>query len=163
MSISTMMHLGLQRSQQNGAAPEGAVAADEDIKTSTDSYMQKIAAFIPSEIIGIYVAGLGIFSPDTDYAKWLLFGICIVLIPIIMWLDFLVQKKKEADKLSGKIKFVLLIFALVAYVAWTAAMPGTPFLSFNENATLFGGFAVIILAVVMYRAAEVLDIVPASK
>ena len=55
---------------------------------------------------------------------------------------------------------MLLLFAPVAFVAWTAALPGTPFLSLTPRPTAIGGWAVIILALVMYKVADLKDVVP---
>jgi hypothetical protein len=62
-----------------------------------------------------------------------------------------------------KITSVLLIFAMVAFIAWAAALPGTPFLAFTARATAIGGWAVVILAIIMYKVADLLDVVPKDR
>jgi hypothetical protein len=125
--------------------------------------MEKISAFIPSEVLGIYVAGLGILSPESDTGKWWIFGICLTLVPVFMVLDYLERRKRSSLKLGARIGVTLLIFATLAFVAWAAALPGTPFLSLSPRGTTIGGWAVVILAAFMYRMAAVLDVVPGRR
>jgi hypothetical protein len=174
MSIATMVALGIERGREaesaetaeTAEAQTGHAHADEHFehapegKKAVESAMEKISAFIPSEIIGIYVAGFGILSPESDAGKWWIFGVCFALIPVLIWLNYLGHKKRADATLTVKITIVLLVFAMIAFVAWAAALPGTPFLTFSARATAFGGWAVIILAVIMYRVADLLDIVP---
>lgn len=161
MSIATMIGLGVRR-QWEKTEPQAAAAAggDETVTKTAESAMEKVSAFIPSEVIGIYIAGLGILSPTTDAGKWWIFGVSLALIPIVMLLNYLIQKKRADTPLGPRASFILFIFAVAAFVAWAAALPSTPFLSLSEYATNIGGWSVIILAAVMYKAAEFLDIVP---
>jgi len=159
MSVATMTALGIARNTKGafrtlGVEPQKAV----------DSAMEKIAAFIPSEVIGVYVVALGMLSPQRDAGKWLIFGICIVLVPIFICLDYVLTKKRNPNtKLTRRVGIILAILGVVAFVAWAAAMPGTPFLSLHPNATAAGGVSVMILAAFMYKIAEVFDLVPKVK
>lgn len=161
MSIATIIGLGIQR-QREKTKPQGrATSGDvQAVGRTADSAMERVSAFIPSEIIGLYVAGLGIFSPETDTGKWQIFWICFALIPVIMVLNYLIQRKQSQGGLGLWPSLVLFGFAIVAFVAWTAALPSTPFLSIFPDATTIGGWAVIILAVIMYKVAELMGIVP---
>jgi hypothetical protein len=155
MSIATMVALGVARSRGDGTR-----GGEPEHEKSLESMTAKVTAFIPSEINGIYVAGFGILSPDSELMKWLIFAICLALIPLLLWLNYLDHKKRSAATLSVKITLALLIFALVAFVAWAAALPGTPFLALHAHATAFGGFAIVILAVFLPQIAGLLGIVP---
>jgi hypothetical protein len=73
--------------------------------------------------------------------------------------NFIGQRKKGNLTVSTRISLMLILFALVAFVAWAAALPGTPFLSLTPRATAIGGWAVVILALVMYKVADLLDVV----
>jgi hypothetical protein len=164
MSIARMVALGTERQRQLDELPVTR-SADQttpasSAKRSVDSAMERIAAFIPSEVIGIYVAGFGIFSPESSGSKWLMFGICALLVPLFIALNYLQQKMHSGDAPSPRIALILLFFGLVAFVAWAAALPGTPFLSLSPIATAVGGWAVLILAGIMYKVADILGIVP---
>jgi amino acid transporter len=160
MSLARMVELGIERQQEVEAQTRGVRRAPQPAKGAVGSAMERISAFIPSEVIGIYVAGFGILSPQQDSEKWWIFAISMALIPIFMLLNFIGQRKKRNLKVSARISLVLLLFALVAFIAWAAALPGTPFLSLTPRATAIGGWTVVILAVVMYQVADLLDVVP---
>ena len=161
MSIATMVRLGAAR-QTASSQPSGSVVSGGSGQPTptVQSAMEKVATFIPSEVIGLYVAGFGILSPEAESSKWWIFGICFALIPIIMLLNYAIQKKRSVQTPKLWISLVLFVFAAVAFVAWAAALPDTPFLTFSPQATEYGGYTVMILAVVMYKAAEVLGVVP---
>jgi hypothetical protein len=98
-----MINLGVKR-QREKTEPRGRAASGDGPTRSGSSAMHKITAFIPSEIIGIYVAGFGILSPETYRAKWWIFGICILLIPIIITLEYLLRKKQlQEEPLCAKL------------------------------------------------------------
>jgi len=129
-------------------------------KKSVESALEKITAFIPSEVIGLYVSGVAIFSPQEAQTKWGIFFICLALIPAFMSLDYMLRKKRQAPIANRKTNAVLFIFAGAAFTAWAAALPDTPFLSFSSRASQIGGWAVILLAAFMYKVAELLDVAP---
>jgi hypothetical protein len=169
MSIGTMMRLGYSRENEKvsvaaRAAAGGPAAGDSK---AIDSAMQKVAAFIPSEVIGAYVAGVGILSPDGSAGKWWLFAICLVLVPVFVALGALIQQK-DASSAVTKRQLVRLIVILVvlggtSFVAYASALPGSPFLEINDQATRVGGIAVILLAGLMYKLADLLDVVPKAN
>jgi hypothetical protein len=164
MSIATMVALGVQR-QHELAEPPVTRGGDQpttsdSTKKSVDSAMEKISSFIPSEVIGVYVAGFGIFSPESSAGKWWIFGICALLVPVFIALNYIQQRSHSDDFPSVRIAFILLFFGLVAFIAWAAAMPGTPFLSLTPIATAIGGWAVLILAGIMHKVADILGVVP---
>jgi hypothetical protein len=114
-------------------------------------------------VIGIYVAGFGILSPNSDGGKWWIFGVCFVLVPVFIALSYLERERRSNTKLSSRSVSILLIFGLLAFVAWAAALPGTPFLTISPRATAIGGWSVIILAAVMYKVADLLGVVPKRR
>ncbi|HVR56268.1 MAG TPA: hypothetical protein VMT72_05515, partial [Pseudolabrys sp.] len=93
MSIARMIALGNERQQQGQTRTRATSARSEATKKTIDSAMEKVSAFIPSEVIGIYV-GFGILSPEREPDKWWIFGICLALIPLVFGLNYLLQKKR---------------------------------------------------------------------
>jgi hypothetical protein len=164
MSIATMVALGIQRQRELAELPVtrsgDQPSTGDSTKKSIDSAMEKISSFIPSEVIGIYVAGFGIFSPESSAGKWWIFGICALLVPVFIALNYMQQRSPSDDAPSARIALIILFFGLVAFIAWAAALPGTPFLSLTPIATAVGGWAVLILAGIMYKVADILEIVP---
>jgi hypothetical protein len=178
MSIATMMALNIERQRQPIATAAAASGGGPTIEKTPDvsgpgvtapqktldSAMEKITAFIPSEVIGSYVAVLGIISPETDVGKWVIFFICLLLIPVFMLLGYWTKKKQakagQSTPTSKRDTAILMLFAAVAFVAWAMALPGTPFLSLNARATAIGGASVIIITLIIYKIADLLDLVP---
>ena len=103
MSLSQMVELGLERQQEVEAQARGVRRAQQPTKGAVGSAIEKISAFIPSEVIGIYVAGCGVLSPQQNSEKWWIFAISTVLIPIFMLLDFTGQRKKRSLRVSARI------------------------------------------------------------
>jgi hypothetical protein len=163
MSISRMVDLGIKRQHELSApaatAANAVVPPPASIKDQAKEAFSNLTAFVPSEVVALYVAWLGLWSPQTDTAKWLAFFVCLFLIPVFMFVNYLIQKQ-SADSAKTKVWIILFIFAVVAFVVWAAAMPATPFLYFGEKVPTVAGFVVPILAALMTKIAKALGVVP---
>jgi hypothetical protein len=160
MSIGRMFQLVAQREAAGRQVKGSAASADATkIKEVTDSAMQKILSFVPAEVIGIYIAGFGIFTPKTVQGKWWIYGLCIGLIFVLMLLDYFLNLKKALPVPNWWRFLVLLILAVVGFSTWAAALPETPFLAFDPRATLVAGFVAPILALAMPRIAQLFDLI----
>ena len=157
MSIMRMSNLAAQRetdlvkkvqasSGRRGAAIEGAI--------------DKIASYIPSEVIGTYVAVSGIIASESAMAKWIIFGASISLIPILTFMGNALAIKRGLTAPTPRSTSYIILVACVAFCAWAAALPDNPLVTYCDGATRIGGAAIIVLAVVLPRVAELLDIVP---
>ena len=143
-----------------------AAAAQPDVESS----LERIAQWIPTEAVGIYIALLGLITPDDADARWILFGIGVLLVVLFLVLNTALVNKRGAEewkkqgktgtppKLAGKRLRALLLLTLTAFVAWACALPATPFLDWWSDATVLGGAAVIVLAPFYPKVAELLDI-----
>jgi hypothetical protein len=165
VGIVRMVNLAAERHGQTDGdrslADSGRSLADSDRQgPSVQGSLEKVSAYIPSEVIGIYVAGLGIFAPDHVHAKWILFGVSLILVPVLVLVGQAVARKRGLPAPPGKASIVVILFAVVAFCAWAAAMPSNPLLDQFPEATRVGGFAVIILAALLPQAANLLDITP---
>jgi hypothetical protein len=159
-----MTELGMkQRQAETTPTAKAATAQDGPAggtgEQAVTTAMERIAAFIPSEAIAIYVSGLGILSPKEAFGKWVLFGFCAALVPVLIWLAIRVGESKGLPAPGLRITGWHATFGLLAFAAWSAALPSTPF---GEGATAYGGFAVIVLAVVLPQIAQILGVAPRS-
>jgi hypothetical protein len=159
MSVSQMMMLGM-RQRQIATTPRAQATAAGAPPSQVTIAMEKIAAFVPTEVIALYVTGLGIFAPTSAEGKWSIFFICALLIPAVMGIGYWENQKKGLPAPGGRIFGLLLAMAVVAFCAWASAMPNTPFLEFGDRATLVGGFVVLILSLLMPRIAVLLGAAP---
>lgn len=179
MSVVRMVGLASDRQVQIASGSLRATVARggeaETTATGTDtkavdSALDKLTAFIPSEIIAFYLTGVAMFTntaatgvtppPDETYIKWILFFVGSGLIPVIMLISYCLKVKKQTPVPPRGVMFVLFIFALISFAAWVAVTPGTPFETITPYATKIGGLAVIPLAAIMWGIAELCDAVP---
>lgn len=176
MSLVSMVALSHERFKQRSVIRTKAAAAAStgssggqpvgSVDTAVKSAAEKITAFIPSDVIGIYIAGLGVFTPGTTKAKWWVFGIAAALAPIFLLIAYFVEKRNDKQRASGQtqrriIDYLLLaLFAEVAFVFWAAAFPESPFLSITPIATKIAAFGMVILAAVMPSIASICGLVP---
>ncbi|GAA3218257.1 hypothetical protein [Actinocorallia longicatena] len=141
--------------------PQTVRSAPTDYDRSTA--LSKVAAFIPTEAVAVYLALVAFFNPDGDVMRWVVFGIGVVLVPVFYFLAYMNRRRAVgadggAPEPSLRVTLLLLVFALLAFVAWAAAMPNNPFEQFTDEATKFGGGAIIVLGVLMPQAAGALGL-----
>ena len=163
MAIVTMTQQALNAGRPavaaRGAALEGA-SEPAQIGQRVTSALDQMVAYVPSEVIGIYIAGVGIIGPS-GRAKWGLLWLSLALIPLFIWLADRMERQSDANapKAFAKLAWVCLL-ATFAFVAWSAALPETPFLDFSANATRLGSFAAMVLAALMPKIAAAVGIAP---
>lgn len=174
MSIASMVAAGVKRQEEQNTA-SAATASNEPNK---DTAMDKVTKFIPSEVIAIYVAALGILAPVENTGKWWIYFACLALTPILIAINYQQEiNKKTRDKAENtastantprssrgfwrsRIPYLLALFALIAFTAWVCALPETPFLVFTPLAVKIGAVAILVLAVVMGPLAEIWGLLP---
>jgi hypothetical protein len=155
-----MTDLAAQRQRERNVGNIEAFSEKND--TNVQGALDKIAAYIPSEVIGTYVAVSGILASDSTSTKWIIFILALLLIPALALLGNALAKKKGLPASSNRATLFVILLAAFAFCAWAAALPDNPLVSYSKDATRYGGVAVIILAVLLPRAAELLDIGPQS-
>lgn len=160
MSVMRMVVLAAERKEQEGKVFSLATAGEEKPGAAVTSAMDKISADIPSEVIGLYVAGFGIFAPGSRTAKWAIFFVCLVFIPVLTVLGAMAARRKGLPVPGAKATAIVIGVAVVMFAAWCSAMPDTPFLVFGAEATRIGGFVVLALGCLIPKLAEALDIHP---
>lgn len=135
-----------------------------------ESALEEVTQWIPSEAVGLYVAFLGLFSPDSTDGRWILFGVGVVLVVFFVIVNSALvntrgarewrRQGKQGDppKLSPRRVLLVMAFSMVAFVAWAAALPASPFLDWWSDATIVGGAAVLLLAAGLPKLAELADL-----
>jgi hypothetical protein len=147
-----------------------AVNDPETVKPQSTDYdkdtaLTKVAAFIPSEAIAVYLALWSFIGPDTTTTRWVVFAIGLALVPTFYLLAYF-QRRRVVGVNEGeappqrnlRVVILLLVFAMVAFTAWAMAMPDNPFLSLNDQALKVGGGSIIVLGILMPRVANVLGL-----
>lgn len=137
---------------------------------TSESALESVVKWIPSEAIGSYIALVGLVAPQNAGGRWALFVIGAALVCVFLLLNAaLVNKKGAAEwkarkkpgdppKLSGGRLVAVLVLSLVSFVAWACALPDTPFLDLRADATRWGSGAAIVLSLLLPKVAELLDL-----
>ena len=140
-----------QRAAQPAAKP--AAAPSKSVQNALDA----IVTLIPADVLGIYLALIGLFGQS-----WWIFWIGAALIPILLTIAHLEKKKalKNGEQPPPFSKLVLVvIFAFIAYLPWAGTLPETPFLEFSTHATEISAGGAIVLSAFLPRLARLLGIV----
>jgi hypothetical protein len=154
--ISVARHV--QRDPQKSAPASEAAAPSAPSSTGARvaEAVNAVAQFIPTELIGIYVAGAGMLSPLSPTGNAILAIACAALIPLLFWLGAKIPAvPKGAWEQDSTTVWVLMLFSVVAFAAWLLAMPGGPFNGlFGAKTPQIGAFTVVVLAVVLPLSAR---------
>ncbi len=160
-----------QAEEEAEAKKEGAEAgreeAEEERKTraaAAKSAIERVAGFIPSEIVGAYVGILALFSPGAgDFPlKWGIFLVVLALIPLYIWVAVKLTSKRKMDagesvvKLGARAWAWSILAPLVAFVTWAGALPDSPFEQLGSLANRIAAAFALILAIFMPKIAELL-------
>lgn len=147
MSIAAMTRLATLADHEKRGEPVPEVPGKPDRAASPQNALSdalaKVTAYIPTEVLAIYVPALGIANTSRYLWLWIIFGISAFLVIVFVWLH------NDARRLRAhrRRRFALVIlFALVPFVAYAAAIPDTPFKQITSAAPRVGGIAVLILA-----------------
>ncbi|MFB3829075.1 MAG: hypothetical protein ACE15B_20070 [Bryobacteraceae bacterium] len=105
-----------------------------------DDYLARLLKYIPAEIVGLYMTGAHMVSPDPaapSYPRlWIVFAVCFFLVPLY----FLIATTREGKPPL----WPQIVLGTVAYPAWVFGIGG-PFRSFSW----YGGeIAAFVLAAV---------------
>jgi hypothetical protein len=97
------------------AAPMGA-------PPTIDDFLARLVKYIPTEIVGLYVAAAGFVPQQANHLPdpllWWVFGACAVLTPVYLW-------RVTRDPIQGKGPlWIQIILGSVAFVVWVFALPG---------------------------------------
>src|SRR5262245_48889702 len=100
MSIATMTRLA----SPSSPSVQGIAAANAPSEVQQTA-LEKITAFIPSEVIGIYIAGLGILSRPANspqdghgHLGWSLFAFCLVAVPLLVAINVQLRNRELPDE-----------------------------------------------------------------
>ncbi len=164
MSISSMTNAALARREDFGtktAAPKGfleiarATAPQSTLTTpagggqaeepghgqpATDA-MHVIATYIPTEIITLYVAVIGVLGPPAADAtstarhahlvsQWTAFGIFLAVTPLVVWIVFATKVTNAGKALPiawAQWPKWEMTAATIAFAAWAFGLPQSPF------------------------------------
>jgi len=141
--------------QAAGFAPplpaEGQPSPGNDITNA----IHVIAAYIPTEIITVYVAVLGSITHSGDMtssSECLAFYSFLFATPLVAWVVFAAKVKTSGKTLPwrySQLPVWEMSAATIAYFAWALALPTNPFVHSNWYSSSLAGIIVLITSTVL--------------
>jgi hypothetical protein len=125
-------------------APDNAVTAA----------LKVITTYIPTEILTLYVSAIAVLltppqgSVSPNYtAGWRTFAVFLVLTPVVNWLVLAAKVRAAGDQLPRHPEewpIWEMFAAIVAFTAWAAALPQTPFVSIGISPNVAGYLVLVV-------------------
>ena len=147
MSVSSMANLALNRRSDFAQKKHSAQKSVTDIEqgkapppgtqTSSGATLASISAYIPTEVITLYVAAIGALGTSTSGTSTfdvgeggrITFAIFLVLTPIVVWLIYagkVVAAGKSLPTAYCAWPVWEMVAATISFAVWGAAMPNSP-------------------------------------
>lgn len=134
---------------------EEAVGGEPGTTNSVTSALSAIATYIPSEILVLYVAVIAALTPAApgtaanEATQWSTLIIFAVATPLVVWVLYATKVSAAGKPLPiTPTKWPLweMVSATIAFVAWSFAMPQTPFYSQSWYSPPLAGIAVLVVS-----------------
>jgi hypothetical protein len=141
---------------QAATADAAPPAAGADPKNPGAEALARIADYIPSEVIAIYIAGFGILQPTSGGTKWGIFSLGALLVPIFVGGSLIAIGRDGTGRIRlslGK-RAGLVALGLISYTAWAAAIPESAFVGLDPAANRYASFAAVVLSYLIPKAAS---------
>jgi hypothetical protein len=164
MSLAAASNIAYQRRADTprtnpGDLPqlEEAVSGHATPTNVVTSALSAIATYIPSEILTLYVAVLAALTPESGAATaaptpWLTLILFAATTPPVVWILY-AMKVSAANKplpiLPTQWPVWEMVSATIAFVAWSFAMPQTPFSGQSWYSAPLAGIAVLVVSTVL--------------
>lgn len=137
--------------QAQAAEGQPAEAAPDQPITAA---LKLITSYIPTEILTLYVGGIAIFLTPTpggkpDYAGgWKTFWVFLVLTPLMNWMVFAIKLRGAGRSLPlrpTEWPAWEMVAATIGFTFWAAALPTTPFASWERYSPQIAGYLVLVV------------------
>ena len=121
----------------------GALEKTSTATASVPAAVERLAAFVPVEVLSLYLAVLAVVDSDSHPVEWIATVGCGALAPVAIYVAFLERvasvnaKRKAAGKppRSHPTPMWSMVAALVSFALWVIVLPGSvaSSLSFYER------------------------------
>jgi len=157
MSIASMSKVAVARTEGlPGDLPTdiggtNKAAHGDAAENQTTNALGAIVAYIPSEVTLLYVAGLAAISSDAASmaGQWFLFWVLLIVTPVVVYAGRLVTEGKGLPLHPKRWPKVEMVFAAIAFVAWAAALPESPFREIENYGQALSGYVVLAVTVAL--------------
>ena len=139
--------------------PNAATPSGPGPTNAATNALQVIAAYIPTEILSLYVACISVLhhGEAVTRGEWIAFWSFLAATPATVWLVFAIKLQAAGRPLplqTSKWPVWEMSAATIAYVAWAYALPGTPFSELKSYSPGIAGFLVLIVSAVLGLVAQ---------
>jgi hypothetical protein len=122
-------------------------AQSPEVKTA----LTKIARFIPTETVTIYLGAVSAASALQTSVTWLnqemVYWVTgIVLTPLIFFLIWAIERSKAKKSLRSEIPFWKLTASIIGFLIWALAVPGNPY-AISEVAKVAVAFLALFVSI----------------
>jgi hypothetical protein len=160
MSVASMTNVAFNRRADQQAVIKGAPRSTREIARSTaenpagqtaaTSTLASIAAYIPTEILTVYVAVIAALagSATTTTTGWIAFWFFFISTPIVVWLTYAAKVRQATGDVPVNPRewpVWEMIAATLAYLAWAFALPATPFAALSFYSPAIAGVIVLVV------------------
>jgi hypothetical protein len=142
------------------AAPLGGtptVAASSFASSAPNTALQTLTTYIPTEVLTLYVSAIAALGPltvkigmrDLQIGRWLPFWCFFIATPLIVWVAFASKIKAGGKTIPlhpSKWPLWEMTAATIAYVAWTFALPATPFAQESWYSSGLASFLILVVS-----------------
>jgi hypothetical protein len=81
-----------------------------------EDFIGRLVKYVPTEIVGLYLAASGVVPKDQTTWAWIVFGLCFVITPFYLWFA-------TRDPVKGPL-LLQIALATVAFPVWVFAIGG---------------------------------------
>jgi hypothetical protein len=155
MSINTMNEgvlAGRRKRALDTAGLQGAPApAAAGAAAAEPGVLSTLTRYIPTEVITLYVAFLGVATvTNGDYSpRWWGFAIFVVLTVLAVILDWVAKQRKLPKPEKSGVPLVSTAAAAIAFAAWGFALPGSPFEELSWYDSKWAGFIALVVSIAL--------------
>jgi peptidoglycan/LPS O-acetylase OafA/YrhL len=141
--------------------------ADDMADQTRSTALAQITMYIPSDVLAIYVAVLGVMTPSSDRTKWTVFAIgaalCVCVPFLSLWAAVRSSPGQPHPRWAKQAAVALL--AVIAFTAYAMAVPDTVFLTtwLRDDANRIGAASALVLSLLLPLLASGLRITPQDK
>jgi hypothetical protein len=166
MSVSSMANIAFAR--RADVAPQekgldsldevaGATGAASGTATSATSALSAIAAYIPTEVVTVYVAVLatiGVTEPadGAPFTPLPVYAAFLILTPIVVWGLYASRAVAAGKRLPRSVRSWPkweMVAATLAFAAWGAALPSSPLGVFSWFMPALAGVVALVLSLLI--------------
>ena len=135
-----------------------AASRDQTSETTVSTALRTLTTYVPTETLTLYVALVAALSPTagvtetSNTSHWIAFWIFLFFTPLAVWVTFATKLASDKKQLPLRLQYWPkweMTAGTLAYVAWAAGLPDSPFAQFPWYSPSVAGFAVLITSTIL--------------